>query len=62
MAKEKACRECRIVYEGTKCPNCNSTDSIEGFKGKVIVLNPEESEIAKKLGIIKKGTFAIRLR
>ena len=62
MGKEKACRQCRTVYEGTKCPNCGSTESIDSFKGKIVVLNPEESEIAKELGIDKKGTFAARLR
>ena len=62
MPKEKACKECRTIYEGTKCPVCGSTESVDGFKGKIVVLNPEESEIAKKLGINKKGVFATRLR
>ena len=62
MAKEKACRSCKTVFEGAKCPNCGSSDVIEGFKGKIAVLNPDESEIAKKLGLSKKGIFAVRLR
>lgn len=60
--KEKACKECRTVYEGTKCPNCGSSESVDSFKGKIVVLDPEKSEIAKKLGIVKKGKFAARLR
>jgi DNA-directed RNA polymerase subunit E" len=62
MAKEKACKECKTIYEGYKCPSCGSSDKVDGFKGKVSILNPDESEIAKKLGIQKKGSFAIRLR
>lgn len=62
MAKEKACRGCRKIYEGSKCPSCGSSDSIDNFKGKIFVLNTEKSEIAKKLGIDKKGEFATRLR
>ena len=62
MAKQKACKECRTVYEGSKCPACGSTDSTDSFKGKVVVIDPEKSEIAQKLGIKKNGTFASRLR
>ena len=62
MAKEKACKSCKIIYEGAKCPKCGSTEGADSFKGKVSVLNPEKSEIADKLGIKEKGKFAIRLR
>ena len=64
MAKEKACKTCRTVYEGSKCTGCgaSSSDSTNAFKGKVVVLDPEKSKIAKKLKIEKKGVFAIKLR
>ena len=62
MGKEKACKSCRVIYEGTKCPKCSSTDKVDTFKGKVYVLDPENSEIAKSLGIKEKGHFAIKLR
>ena len=38
------------------------SDFIDSFKGKVDVLNPEQSELAKNLNLKKKGLFAIRLR
>jgi DNA-directed RNA polymerase subunit E" len=60
MAKEKACKACKMVYEGAKCPGCGSTESTDSFKGKVAVLNTEESEIAKKLKLEKKGNFSLR--
>ena len=63
MAKEKACRECSKIYEsGDKCPNCGSKSFTDNFKGKIIVADPEKSEIAKKLGIKTKGEFAIKTR
>ena len=62
MAKEKACKKCRVLYSGTKCPICGSSERIDTFKGKVNVLKPEESESAKNLKITKKGSFAIKLR
>ncbi|MGA2130091.1 MAG: transcription elongation factor subunit Spt4 [Candidatus Pacearchaeota archaeon] len=62
MPKQKACRVCNSIYEGEKCPKCGSKESIEGFKGRIQVLNPEKSEIAKKLNIKDKGNFAIKTR
>ena len=61
MAKEKACRICRTIYEGDKCPHCGSKEATDGFKGRIEVMNPEQSEIAPKLGIKSKGNFAIKL-
>ncbi len=61
MAKEKACKICKFIYEGSSCPKCGSHEAADSFKGKVIVIKPEESEIAKNLNIKDKGTYAIKL-
>lgn len=63
MAKDKACKLCNSIYEGTdKCPKCESKESTDSFKGRVVVLNPEKSEIAQKLKLKDKGNFAIKTR
>ncbi|MEM4259274.1 MAG: transcription elongation factor subunit Spt4 [Candidatus Pacearchaeota archaeon] len=62
MASEKACKKCKFVFEGTKCPKCGSEEFIENFKGKIIVLKPEESEIARNMKLKEKGTFAIKTK
>ena len=63
MAKPKACKLCKtIVEEGEKCPNCESKELTEGFKGRIVVLNPEKSELAQKVGLKEKGNFAIKTR
>lgn len=64
MAKPKACKQCRTIYEGDKCPKCGASPSeaTESWKGKVAILNPEQSEIAKKIKINEKGTYAIKTR
>jgi len=62
MAKQKACKICNTIYEGEKCPKCGSKESTEGFKGRIVVLNPEQSEIAQKLELKNKGNFAIKTR
>ncbi len=33
----------------------------DNFKGRLVIMNPEQSEIAKNLKITKKGTFAIKI-
>ena len=62
MAKQKACKNCRLIFEGSKCPACEKAEFVDSFKGRVNVIDPEKSEIAKNLNIKKKGSFAIRLR
>ncbi|MDO8622866.1 MAG: transcription elongation factor subunit Spt4 [archaeon] len=62
MAKEKACKICNMIYEGDRCPNCNSKETTDNIKGKIIILNPEKSEIGGKLKIKNKGIFAIKTR
>lgn len=60
--KLRACKICNTIYEGEKCPNCDLRESTESFKGRIILLNPEKSEIAPKLKLKDKGNFAIKTR
>ena len=61
MAKEKACKGCKLIYEGDSCPNCGKKDISDTFKGKVEIVNPEKSELAKQLKVSKKGIYAIKI-
>ncbi len=61
MAKEKACKNCKLIYEGDKCPHCDKKDTSDTFKGKVEIVNPEKSELAKELKVSKTGLYAIKL-
>ena len=60
--KSKACRVCNRIYEGDKCPSCDAKESTESYKGRIVIVNPEKSEIAKNLDIKEKGNFAIKTR
>jgi len=60
--KQKACKICNRIYEGNKCPECSAKESTESFKGRIIIVNPEKSEIAKKLNMKNKGNFAIKTK
>ena len=59
--KEKACKNCRLIYEGDNCPSCGKKDVSDNFKGKVEIIDPEKSEMSKRLKITKKGCYAIKL-
>lgn len=61
--KQKACKICKRIYDtGDKCPTCDARESTDSFKGRIIVMDSEKSEIAKKLNIKGKGSFAIKVR
>jgi DNA-directed RNA polymerase subunit E" len=62
MTKLKACKICKKIYEDGKCPKCSSKESTDNFKGRIFVLNPEKSEIAKILNIKDKGDYAIKTK
>jgi DNA-directed RNA polymerase subunit E" len=63
MAKSKACKICNTIYEtGDKCPKCGAKESTDNHKGRIVVLNPEKSEIAKNINLKGKGNYAIKTR
>jgi len=58
----KACKECGALVPRKEnvCPVCGSTElEGENWSGMLIVLDPEHSEIAKRLGIDKPVMKAI---
>ena len=62
MKGKRVCKTCKIFVEESKCSFCGNNQFVTSWKGRVIVLNPEQSEIAKKLNVKKKGTYAIKTR
>ncbi len=60
--KDKACKICKTIYEGDKCPKCGSKESTDSYKGKIFVLNHEKSEIAKNINLNSNGEFAAKTR
>lgn len=61
---EKACKNCHLIVSAdeSECQNCKSSAFSTDWSGIIIVMNPEKSEIAKKLGIKKAGRYAIKVR
>ncbi|MBM3230587.1 DNA-directed RNA polymerase subunit E'' [Candidatus Pacearchaeota archaeon] len=57
----KACKSCKYIVEGSTCPACGGKEFSDGFKGRVAIVQPDQSEVAKQLKFEKKGVFALKL-
>ncbi len=61
MISLKACKNCRTITEANKCPRCGGETSRE-WQGYLVVIDPERSEIARKMGIHEAGRYALRVK
>ncbi len=61
--KLKACRNCKalVPLDAEKCPVCGGTSFTKFWRGMVIVNDPENSEVAKLMGIKYPGKYAIAI-
>jgi DNA-directed RNA polymerase subunit E" len=55
--KEKVCRNCRLFVKEDACPICRESNFSRSWKGLVMINDPNQSEIAKTLGITAKGKY-----
>lgn len=62
MAKKKACKKCKLFVEGDECPICKGKQFSPNWQGRIFILDPTKSEIAKKIGAEMKGEYAIKVR
>ncbi len=57
----KVCKSCKLFVTGDICPICKNKQFIENWKGRIVIINAEESKIAQKLDIKIKGEYAIKI-
>jgi len=60
--KKKVCKQCKIVVSGDKCPICGGTDFSTNFQGRIYIIEPAKSEVARKLNLDAKGEYAIKVK
>ena len=60
--KKKACKKCKLFVEGDTCPLCKGNQFSTVWQGRLYVVDPQKSEIAKKIDISTKGEYAIKVR
>lgn len=62
MSKKKACKSCKMFVDSDVCPSCKGNQFSNNWQGRIFILDPEKSEIGKKIGIKLKGEYAIKVK
>ncbi len=62
MSKKKACKNCKLFFEGDKCPGCGFADPTTTWQGRLYIHDAQRSQIAEKIGVKAKGEYAIKVR
>lgn len=57
----RACKKCMKVTEEEVCPGCK-TSTTQYWTGYLGIIDPERSEIAKRLDIKQVGQYALKVR
>ena len=57
----KACKACNRISVTNVCPNCSGTDLSNRFQGMVIIIDPNKSDIAKKMQVNIPGEYALEV-
>lgn len=59
---EQVCRECHRIINGQTCAICGSSNLSSDWSGMIIIIDPERSEIAKKMDIKVPDKYALKVR
>ena len=58
----RVCKKCmRIAEDEPTCPVCNGPTS-QYFSGYIAIIDPEKSQIAKRMSIKAPGEYALKVR
>lgn len=60
--KKKVCKKCKLFVEGNECPICKDNQFSLNWQGRLNILDANKSIIAKKIGMMVKGEYAIKVR
>ena len=57
----RACKKCHKLTEKETCPVCE-TPTTQYWSGYLGILDPDKSEVAKKMDIKVAGEYALKVR
>ena len=57
----RACTACQLISDKDICPACGNATS-DNWSGLLIVIDPEESELAREMNIEIPGEYCLRVR
>lgn len=58
----KVCRDCHRVVEDETCVVCGTSNLSEDWAGYLVIIDPEHSDVAKKMNIKIQGRYALKVR
>jgi len=58
----KVCRGCHRVVDGETCVVCGTTNLSDDWAGYLVIIDPEHSDVAKKMNISLQGRYALKVR
>ena len=56
-----ACTSCKLISTKERCPVCDNPTS-SNWSGLLIITDPDNSDVAKELGITLPGEYCSRVR
>jgi DNA-directed RNA polymerase subunit E" len=58
-----ACGECNLVLEDgiDQCPRCPTAPVSTDWLGLVVILEPDRSAVARRLGVVIPGNYALKV-
>lgn len=62
MSKKKVCKSCKIFVDGHECPLCKGQSFSTNWQGRIYIVDPKKSIIAKNVGLPAKGEYTIKAR
>ena len=62
MAKKKADKHTKELLDSQEASGRDPTTLTPNWQGRVCVVDPEKSFVAKQMGFEKKGEYAIKVR
>lgn len=58
-----ACKNCNLIVKAVNvCPSCGSTEFTDKYSGLIIIMDIQNSEIAKLLNIKMPGHYAVKVK
>ena len=58
---QKSCTSCKMITNKERCDLCGSPTS-SNWSGLLIIIDPDNSDIAKELNIGLPGEYSLRVR
>ncbi|MBN1167390.1 MAG: DNA-directed RNA polymerase, subunit E'' [Methanospirillaceae archaeon] len=59
---QKVCRDCHRVVDGEACSVCGTANLTTDWAGYLIIIDPDRSDVAKRMNIILPGRYALKVR